>query len=74
MLEASAARAELTRLAAQLTAALEGSDCHTIAKLESLSGIGRVCPELFAEHAITVVDFVTKVGLLARRVQHCTGF
>ena len=73
MLEASAARAKLTRLADQLTAALEEADCHTIARLESLSGIGRMVPELFAEHAIAVVDFVTKVGFLVSRMQHCTG-
>ena len=73
MLDASAARAKLTRLADQLTAALEEADCHFVAKLESLSGIGRLIPEVFAEHAIAVVDFVTKVGFLATRMHHCTG-
>lgn len=53
---------KLQDLCAELAGNLEVSDPGVVAKLEALSGIGRIAPDIFAKHATTVI----KSGLQVR--------
>lgn len=68
LLPESAHTAVLEKLCADLAGALEQLDGdiedHIPSIMQSLSSIGRIAPEIFAEHAKIVADFVLDVRSL----------
>eukprot|EP00882_Tetradesmus_deserticola_P017339 GHRQ01018572.1.p1 GENE.GHRQ01018572.1~~GHRQ01018572.1.p1 ORF type:complete len:635 (+),score=352.40 GHRQ01018572.1:264-1907(+) len=61
----SSARAELSRLAAELAGSLDSGEPESAAKLQALSAIGRLLPDVFSQHAEQLLIFVLDDYLLA---------
>lgn len=62
--EEEAARQRLSDLCEVLVNSLDESDSALLAKLAALSGIGRAAPDILADNAMLVVDFVTQVSFV----------
>lgn len=52
---------KLSELCNILASGLEAAGPMVVANLETLSGIGRVAPEIIAQHIEHIVDYVLKV-------------